>query len=96
MHNPSGQEGVAVVSRWCPWWLSVDDYAPGRRYNMVCRPLSHSEYLAWLTELQPLMRYLCSDEPDVIQQPVLDRAKAASLRTQRGFRQLEENLDSLV
>ena len=96
MHNPSGQERVAVVNRWCPWWLSVDDYAPGSRYNMVCRPLSHTEYLALPTELQPLMRHLCPDEPDAIQQPVLDRAKAASLRTRWGFRQLEENPDSLA
>jgi ectoine hydroxylase-related dioxygenase (phytanoyl-CoA dioxygenase family) len=96
MHNPSGQERVAVVNRWCPWWLSVDDYAPGSRYNMVCRPISHTEYLALPTELQPLMRHLCLDEPDAIQQPVLDRAKAASLRTRWGFRQLEENSDSLT
>ena len=96
MHNPSGQERVAVVNRWCPWWLSVDDYAPGSRYNMVCRPLSHTEYLTLPTELQPLMRHLCPDEPDAIQQPVLDRAKAASLRTRWGFRQLEENPDSLA
>ena len=96
MHNPSGQERVAVVNRWCPWWLSVDDYAPGSRYNMVCRPISHTEYLALPTELQPLMRHLCPDEPDAIQQPVLDRAKAASLRTRWGFRQLEENSDSLT
>ena len=96
MHNPSGQERVAVVNRWCPWWLSVDDYAPGSRYNMVCRPISHTEYLALPTELQPLVRHLCPDEPDAIQQPVLDRAKAASLRTRWGFRQLEENSDSLT
>jgi len=96
MHNPSGQERVAVVNRWCPWWLSVDDYAPGSRYNMVCRPISHTEYLALPTELQPLMRHLCPDEPDAIQQPVLDRAKAASLRTRWGFRQLEENSDNLT
>jgi len=96
MHNPSGQERVAVVNRWCPWWLSVDDYAPGSRYNMVCRPISHTEYLALPTELQPLVRHLCPDEPDAIQQPVLDRAKAASLRTRWGFRQLEENSDNLT
>ena len=28
MHNPSGRARVAVVNRWCPWWLSVDDFAP--------------------------------------------------------------------
>jgi ectoine hydroxylase-related dioxygenase (phytanoyl-CoA dioxygenase family) len=91
MHYFGNQERVAVVSRWCPWWLSVDDFAPGSRYNVICRPLSHSEYLALPTELQPLMRHLCPDELDVIQQPMLDRAKAAALQTQWGYHQLEKN-----
>ena len=95
-HNFSTRERVAVVNRWHPWWLSVDNYAPGSRYNVYSRPLSHSEYLALPTKLQPLMRHLCPDEPDAIQQPVLDRAKAVSLRTQWGYRQLEENPDSLA
>jgi len=51
MHNFNKQERVTVVNRWCPWWLSVDDFAPGSRYNVICRPLSHSEYLALPTEL---------------------------------------------
>ena len=95
MHNPSGRNRVAVVNRWCPWWLSVDDYAPGGIYNTVCRPLAHSEYLALPVDLQPLMRHLCPDEQDTLQQPVLDRAKAAAMRTRWGFQQLEENPDSL-
>jgi hypothetical protein len=97
MHNPSGRDRVAVVNRWCPWWLAVDDYAPGNTYstNMVCRPLSHTEYLALPTDLQPLMRHLCPNEQDTLQEPVLKRAHAASLRTQAGFRQLEENPDAL-
>ena len=96
MHNPSGRERIAVVNRWCPWWLSVDDYAPCGVDNMVCQPLDHSEYLALPGDLQPLMRHLCPDEQDTLQQPVLDRAKAASLRTQWGFRQAEENPDGLA
>ncbi|MEE3258305.1 MAG: phytanoyl-CoA dioxygenase family protein [Candidatus Latescibacterota bacterium] len=96
MHNPSGRARVAVVNRWCPWWLSVDDYAPGGRYNIVCRPLSHAEYLDLPADLQPLLRHLCPDERDALQQPVLDRADAAGLRTQSGFRQLEEKPDDLA
>lgn len=97
MHNPSGRDRVAIVNRWCPWWLAVDDYAPGNAYstNMVCRPLSHAEYLALPTDLQPLMRHLCPDEQDTLQEPVLKRAHAAGLRTQSGFRQLEEDPDAL-
>ena len=78
MHN-TRHARVAVVNRWAPWWLSVDDFAPGDTYNanMVCRPLSHAEYRALPAALQPLMRHLCPDEHDTLQQPVLDRAAAA-------------------
>ena len=96
MHNPSGRQRVAVVNRWCPWWLSINDYAPRSRYNTVCRPLSNAEYLALPTDLKPLMRHLCPDELEGLQQPVLDRAKAAGQRTHYGFRQLEENPECLA
>lgn len=97
LHN-SSHTRVAMVNRWCPWWLSVDDFAPGDKYNLnqVCRPLSHVEYLALPPELQPLMRHLCPDEHDTLQQPVLDRAGAAFKRGRWGFKQLEENLESLA
>ncbi len=79
MHN-TRHARVAVVNRWAPWWLSVDDFAPGDTYNvnMVCRPLSHAEYRALPPALQPLMRHLCPDEHDTLQQPVLGRAAAAA------------------
>lgn len=99
MHNTSGRARVAVVNRWCPWWLSVDDFAPGNSQfnnNVVCRPLAHAEYLALPPELQPLMRHLCPDEQDRLQQPVLDRAGAAGGRTNLGFQRLEEDPDSLA
>lgn len=97
MHNPSGRARIAIVNRWAPWWLSVDDFAPGDKYNIntVCQPLSHAEYLALPSDLQPLMRHLCSDEHDTLQQPVLDRAGAAWARGKWGFKQLEENPESL-
>ena len=58
--------------------------------------MSNAEYLALPTNLQPLMRHLCSDELEGLQQPVLDRAKAAGQRTHYGFRQLEENPECLA
>ena len=98
MHNPSGRARVAVVNRWCPWWVSVDDFAPGDKYNVniVCRPLSHAEYTNLPADLQPLMRHVCPDERDTLQQPVLDRAEAASRRTRLGFQKLEEDADALA
>ena len=98
MHNPSGRARVAMVNRWCPWWLSVDDYAPGERYstNIVCRPLSPAEFKALPVDLQPLMRHLCPAERDTLQPQVLARAGAADRRNQVGFRQLEKNPEELA
>jgi len=91
LHNFSDNDRVAVVTRWCPWWLSADDYAPRSRYNVVCRPLSHSEFLDLPSELQPLMIHLCPNELDTIQRPLLDRAKASVERTRWAYQQLKEN-----
>ena len=97
-HNPSRRARVGVVTRWCPWWLSVDDFAPGENYNLneVCRPLTHEEYLALPPKLRPLMRHLCPDEQDTLQQPVLDRAEAARLRAKAGFLKELDDPDNLL
>ena len=97
MHN-AGRRRIAVVNRWCPWWLSVDDFAPGSGYNTnsVCRPLAHAEYRALPAALQPLLRHLCPDERDTLQPAVLERAAAAALRAKTGFRQREEDPDSVA
>ena len=96
MHNTSGRKRVAVVNRWCPWWLSVDDYAPGSVFNTVCRPLSQAEFRALPSDVQPFFRHVCPDEHDTLQQPVLDRAGAAARRNRYGYQQLETNPDSLA
>ena len=96
MHNTSGRKRVAVVNRWCPWWLSVDDYAPGGVFNTVCRPLSHAEFRALPGEVQPFFRHVCPDEHDTLQQPVLDRAGAAARRNRHGYHQLETDPGSLA
>ena len=96
MHNTSGRKRVAVVNRWCPWWLSVDDYAPGGVFNTVCRPLSQAEFRALPGEVQPFFRHVCPDEHDTLQQPVLDRAGAAARRNRYGYHQLETDPGSLA
>ena len=96
MHNTSGRKRVAVVNRWCPWWLSVDDYAPGGVFNTVCRPLSQAEFRALPGEVQPFFRHVCPDEHDTLQQPVLDRAGAAARRNRYGYQQLETDPGSLA
>lgn len=98
MHNTSGGPRVAAVNRWCPWWVAVDDFSPGDKFNpsQVCRTLSKKEFNELPAELQPFMRHVCVDERDTLQQPVLDRANAAARRTILGFEKLEERAEGLV
>ena len=96
MHNLSGRKRVAVVNRWCPWWLSVDDFAPGGVLNTVCRPLSLAEYGALPEDVQPFFRHVCPDVHDTLQPPVLDRAAAAARRNRYGFEQLEKHPDTVA
>ena len=97
MHN-TRHTRVAVVNRWAPWWLSVDDFAPGDTYNVnqVCQPLSLAEYRALPAALQPLMRHVCPDEHDTLQQPVLDRAAAAARCAQEARRSAREDPASVA
>ena len=96
MHNPSGRKRVAIVNRWAPWWLAVDDFSPLGLFNTVCRPLSRPEWQALPKALQPLMRHLCADEHDTLQPPVLRRAALAAARNRVGFEQLDEDRASLA
>ncbi len=95
MHN-TGAKRVAVVNRWSPWWVSVNDYAPGSLIDTVCRPLSQAEFDALPRDLKPLMRHLCPTEKDSLQQPVLDRAQAAREQDRWGYRLLEEHPEKVA
>ncbi len=94
MHNTGGKR-VAVVNRWAPWWLAVDDYAPGGWFDTVCRPLTEAEYTALPPSLQPYLRHCCPSVPDTLQQPVLDRAAAAEERNRWGQEQLRTRPEEL-
>ena len=97
MHN-TRRTRVAVVNRWAPWWLAVDDFAPGDtcNVNIVCRPLSHAEYRALPAALQPLMRHLCPDEHDTLQPPVVERAAAAARRAREARQSAREDPASVA
>ena len=56
----------------------------------------HTRSFALPIDLQPLMRHVCPDEQDTLQQPVLDRSAAAQARNQWGLRQMEENPDGFT
>ena len=91
MNNYSQNKRVAVVNRWCPWWLALNEYAPKSRFNNVCRPLSHNEYLKLPKKLKPLMRHLCPKEEDTIDKLMLEYSNLASERTKWAYLQLKEN-----
>ena len=97
-HNFSDRARVAAIARWCPWWVAADDFAPGRTYSTTVagRPLSGDEFQALPADLQPLMRHLCPDEVETIQQPVLDRSAAANARNTQGFQVLEKDPQALA
>ena len=83
---------VAVVNRWCPWWLSIDEFAPKSRFNNVCRPISKSEYLNLPKNLKPLMRQNCYEELDTFQKFKLKKAKAAAERTRWAYQKVKKSL----
>lgn len=95
MYNHGIDKRVAVVNRWCPWWLSINEYAPKSRFNNVCRPISHSEFLALPNKLKPLMKHLCPKELDTIQKPMLNYSQAAAEKTRWAYQQLKENSNNL-
>ncbi len=91
LHNFSNKDRVAVVSRWCPWWLSADEFAPKSRFNIVCRPILKKEYHSLPKNLKPLMKHLCSEEANTIQKKILDSSKAAVKRTRWAHKLLKQN-----
>ena len=96
LHNFGPNDRIAIVSRWCPWWLTINDFAPKSRFNNVCRPLNYKEFLALPKKLQPLMTHLCSEKIDTIQKPLLERSKAAANRLKWAHRQLKKNSTNLI
>lgn len=77
-HNSSGRPRVAVVSRWCPWWLSVREFG-------VDAGLSLDEYSALPVALQPFVRHMCEEVQDVIQDEGQEAAVAAAVHMANGF-----------
>ena len=90
LFNSSNKDRVAVVSRWCPWWLSIDEFAPKSRFNIVCRPLNKREFLKLPKKLQPYMKHLCHEKLNTIQKPILEFSKAAANHTRWAHKQLKK------
>ena len=69
---------IAMVNRWSPWWLSINDYAYGSMTNVVCRPMSYKEYCKMPEKLKPFIKHLCADVIENIQTPLLKRSLKSS------------------
>jgi len=91
LHNLSDKNRVAVVSRWCPWWLSADEFAPKSRFNITCRPISRSEFNSLPSKLKPIMKHLCSKESSIIQKTVLRKSEYAVKKTRLDHKLLKQN-----
>ena len=89
--NQNDEKRVSVVNRWNPWWLSIDDYAPLSRFNIVCRPLSLDDFNELPKKLKPLMTHLCPDINDTIQKPLIDRTKLSVNSAIKKYQNLEKN-----
>ena len=90
MYVPDG-ERMAMVNRWAPWWLSVQDIGGGHIGYM-----DTEEFEALPADLQPLVRHLCPEVEDTAQDPMVERAKAAGDRAGWGFAQQEEDPASVT
>ena len=68
-------ERAIVVSRWYPWWLQIDDYAPSSRFNIVARPLSKRDFESLPKNLRPYLLYLCNEKNENINDALVKRTK---------------------
>ena len=83
LDNKKG-ERVAVVNRWTPWWLAINDYAPDNRFNIVCNPINKSEYKKLPKKTKPFMRHLCADLKEYIHPKMVNRS-LKSVKNQKKF-----------
>ena len=50
---------IAVVTRWSPWWVAINDYANDNITNVNCRPFSVKEFKKLPDKLKPFLEHLC-------------------------------------
>ena len=67
---------VTIVSRWYPWWLELDDYAPDSRFNIVARPLSLKDIKKLPKNLKSYFIHLCFEKKEYINRKLILRTKS--------------------
>ena len=77
-HSPppssTEKDRIAVVNRWSPWWMSINDYAYDCITNVICRPLSISEFKKMPKKLQPFMVHLVPDIKENLTNKIINRS----------------------
>ncbi len=84
--NKSLSKRVIVVSRWYPWWLEIDDYAPDSRFNIVARPLSKKDFEKLPNNLKPYLLYLCSEKKEYIKNSLIQKTNLYLKRSKKFYR----------
>ena len=77
-HSPppssTDEDRIAVINRWSPWWMSINDYAYDCITNVSCRPLSKREFKKMPKKLQPLMVHLTPDLKENLTNKIINRS----------------------
>lgn len=77
-HSPppssTDKDRIAVVNRWSPWWMSINEYAYDCITNVICRPLSKREFKKMPKKLQPFMVHLIPDLKENLTKEIINRS----------------------
>ena len=65
---------IAVINRWSPWWMSINEYAYDCITNVICRPLSKREFKKIPKKLQPFMVHLIADLKENLTKEIVNRS----------------------
>lgn len=77
-HSPppssTDEDRIAVVNRWSPWWMSINEYAYDCITNVICRPLSKKEFKKIPKKLQQFMVHLVPDLKENLKKEIVERS----------------------
>ena len=77
-HSPppssTDEDRIAVINRWSPWWMSINEYAYDCITNVICRPLSKKEFKKIPKKLQQFMVHLVPDLKENLKKEIVERS----------------------
>jgi len=94
-HSPSpssaDKDRIAVVNRWSPWWMSINEYAYDCITNVICRPLSKKEFKKMPKKLQPFMVHLIPDLKENLKKEIINRSYLSIKNSEEITKQHQKN-----